>query len=133
MQQKGRPILIHLQPALGREIEKLKRTGHIEKAADIDKNCFDRQAILTITVKKDKGVKLALHTRKLNEITVKRKAQIPNMEEMTPRISREIADGAADEIWISKFDLDYAYCHLPWSKNAMDVCIFTIAGGTFIR
>ena len=35
-----------------------------------------------ITVKKDKSVKIALHLRKLNEITVKRKAQMPNMEEL---------------------------------------------------
>ena len=33
---------------------------------------------------------------------------MPNMEELISRISTKIADGPAYEIWISKFDLDYA-------------------------
>ena len=54
---------------------------------------------------------------------------MPNMEELISRISRKIADGEADEIWISKIALDYAYGQLPLSKNAMDLCIFAITGG----
>ena len=46
-------------------------------------------------------------------------------------ISRIIADGEADEIWISKFDLDYAYGQLSLSKNAMDLCMFAVTGGNF--
>ena len=34
---------------------------------------------------------------------------------------KKIADVEADEIWISKFDLDYAYGQLLLSKNAMDL------------
>ena len=82
-------------------------------------------------MKKDKSVKIALDSRKLNEITVKRKAQMPNMEELISRISRKIADGAPDQIWISKFDLDYAYGQMQLSKHAMDLCIFAITGGNF--
>ena len=110
IEQKGRPIPIHLQQLVEKEIEKLIKQGHIEKANNIDENCFVSPAV--ITVKKDKSVKMALDSRKLNEITVKRKAQMPNMEELISRISRKIADGPADEIWISKFDLDYAYGQL---------------------
>ena len=36
IQQKGRPIPIHLQPAVEKEIEKLKKQGHIEEAKNID-------------------------------------------------------------------------------------------------
>ena len=129
IQQKGRPIPIHLQPAVGKEIEKLKKKGHIERATDIDENCFVSPAV--ITVKKDKTVKIALDSRKLNEITVKRKAQMPNMEELISRISRKIADGETDIIWISKLDLDYAYGQLQLSKLAKDLCIFAITGGNF--
>ena len=53
------------------------------------------------------------------------------MEELISKISRKIADGEANEIWISKFDLDYAYGQLPLSKNAIDLCIFAITGGNF--
>ena len=129
IQQKGRPIPIHLQPAVGKEMENLTKNGHIQKATDIDENCFISPAV--ITVKKDKTIKIALDSRKLNEITVKRKAQKPNMEELISRISRKIADGEADEILISKFDLDYAYGQLPLSKNARDLCIFAVTGGNF--
>ena len=80
IQQKGRPIPIHLQQSVGKEIEKLIKQGHIEKANNIDENCFVSPAV--ITVKKDKSIKIALDSRKLNEITVKRKAQMPNMEEL---------------------------------------------------
>ena len=58
---------------------------------------------------------------------------MPNMEELISRISIKIADGEADEIWISKFDLDFAYSQIPLSKNAMDLCIFAITGGNFTR
>ena len=56
---------------------------------------------------------------------------MPNMEELISRISRKIADGASDQIWISKFDLDYAYGQMQLSKHAMDLCIFAITGGNF--
>ena len=129
IQQKGRPIPIHLQPAVGKEIEKLKENGHIERATNIDENCFVSPAV--ITVKKDKTVKIALDSRKLNEKTVKRNAQMPNAEEVISRISRKIADGETDLIWISKLDLDYAYGQMQLSKHAMDLCIFAITGANF--
>ena len=74
-------------------------------------------------------VKIAIDSRKLNEITVKRKAQMPNMKELISRISRKLADGEADEVCISKFDLDYAYGQLPLSKNRGPMHIWT--GGNF--
>ena len=62
---------------------------------------------------------------------MKRKAQMPNMEELISRISRKIADGPADEIWISKFDLEYAYGQLILSKSARNLCIFAVTGRNF--
>ena len=105
------------------------KQGHIEKANNIDENCFVSPAV--ITVKKDKSVEIALDSRKLNEITIKRKAQMPNMEELISRISRKNADGPADEIWISKFDLNYAYGQLLLSREARNLCIFAVTGGNF--
>ena len=104
-QQKGRPTPIHLQQSVEKEINELTKQGHIENASNIDENCFVSPAV--ITVKKDNSVKIALDSRKLNKITIKRKAQMPNMEEeLISRISRQNADGPADEKWISKLDLD---------------------------
>ena len=75
IQQKGRPIPIHLQQSVGKEINKLIKQGHVEKANNIDENCFVSPAV--ITVKKDKSVKIALGSRKLNEITIKRNHKCP--------------------------------------------------------
>ena len=55
MRQKGCPIPIHLQPVVGKQIEKLKKNGHIERAMNINENCFVSPAV--ITVKKEKRLK----------------------------------------------------------------------------
>ena len=62
IQQTGSPIPIHLQQSVGKGINKLMRQGHIEKANNIDENCFVSPAV--ITVKKDKSVKIALDSRR---------------------------------------------------------------------
>ena len=61
------------------------------------------------TVKKDKSIKIALDSRKLNEATIKRKAQMPNLEELVSRISRKISEEKEGEIHMTKLDFDYAY------------------------
>ena len=99
IQQKGRPIPIHLQQSVEKEMEKLIKQGHIEKANNIDEKI--------------------------------RKAQMPNMEELISRTSRKIADGPADGIWISKFDLDFAYGQQILSRAARNLCIFAVTGGNF--
>ena len=53
------------------------------------------------------------------------------MEELFSRISRQIADVPADQIWTSKLDLDYAYGQLILSKEARNLCIFAVTGGDF--
>ena len=93
-----------MQQSVEEEIEQVKKQGRTEKANNIDENCFVSLAV--ITVKKDKSVNFALGARKLNEITVERKNQMPNVKEWISRISTKIADGPADENWISKLDLD---------------------------
>ena len=105
------------------------QSGHLQKAKEIDETCFVSPAV--ITVKRDKSIKIALDSRKLNDITVKKKAQMPNMEELLSRISRKISDGKRGEIWISKLDLDYAYGQVKLSEKAKKLCLFTIAGGKF--
>ena len=85
-----------------------------------------------ITIKKDKSVKIALDSRKLNEACVKRKAAMPNMEEVISKISAEITKSNG-EYWMSKIDLDYAYRQAKLSKEAAKHCVFSIIGGRFYR
>ena len=56
---------------------------------------------------------------------------MPNMEELIAKISRKIEDGPADGIWISKFDLDYAYGKLILSRAARNLCTFAVTGGKY--
>ena len=91
IQQKGRPIPIHLQDQVALELKRLFKHGYLERATEITGDCFVSPAV--ITVKKDQSIKIALDSRKLNEVTIKRKAQMPKMEELISRISRKISEG----------------------------------------
>ena len=94
IQQKGRPVPIHFQKSVRGELEKLIKLGHLEKADETTENCFISPAV--ITVKKDKSVKSALDSRKLNEACIKRKAAMPNMEELVSKVSAKITDGEGE-------------------------------------
>ena len=62
IQQKGRPIPIHLQDQVALELRRLIKHGYLERATE---DCFVSPAV--ITVKKDKSIKIALDSRKLNQ------------------------------------------------------------------
>ena len=55
IQQNGRAIPIHLQPAVGKKLEKLKKNGHIERATNINGNCFVSPAVITPWKKVKRG------------------------------------------------------------------------------
>ena len=129
IQQKGRPIPIHLQDQVALELKRLIKHGYLERATEITEDCFVSPAV--ITVKKDKSIKIALDSRKLNEVTIKRKAQMPNMEELISRISRKISEGKEGEILATKLDFDYAYGQIKLDENTKNLCIFTVTGGDF--
>ena len=111
------------------ELKRLIKHGYVEKATEITENCFVKPAV--ITAKKDKLIKIALDSRKLNEITVKRKAQMPNVEELISRISRKISEGEDGEVLATKLDFDYAYGQIKLDDDTKNLCIFTVTGGNF--
>ena len=63
VKQKARPVPLHLQAGVGRELAKILKTGHLEKINDVDEDCF--VSLVVITVKSDKSVKIVLNSRKL--------------------------------------------------------------------
>ena len=128
IQQKGRPVPILFQTTVKKELEKLIESGNLEKADNTTENCFVSPA--AITIKKDKSVKLALDSRNFNEACVKRKAAMPNMEELISKISAEITRNNG-EIWMSKIDLDYAYGQTKLTVEAAKHCVFSIIVGDF--
>ena len=129
IQRKRRPISIHSQDQVAEELKRLIKNGYLERATEITGDCFVSPAV--ITVKKDKSIKIALDSRKLNEATIKRKAQMPNMEELISRISRKISEETEGEITITKLDFDYAYGQLKLGDQTRNLCIFTVTGGEF--
>ena len=120
IQQKRRPVPIHFQKIVREDLEKLIETGHLEKADNSTENCFISSAV--ITIEKEKSVKIALNSRKLNDACVKKTA-MPNLEELISKISAEITKSNGD-IWMSKNDLDYAYGQAKLSEEAAEHCIF---------
>ena len=126
IKQKGRPVPIHFQKSVREELEELIKSGYLEKTDETTENCFISLAV--ITIKKDKSVKIALDSRNLNEACIKRKAAMPNMEELVSKISARITDGEG-EIWMSKIDLDYAYGQAKLSKEAAKHCVFSNISG----
>ena len=121
IQQKGipctpnTPVPIHLQNQVAEELKRLIKNGYLERATEITEDCFVSPAV--ITVKKDKSVKIALDSRKLNEATIRKKAQLPNMEELISRISRKRSEEQEGEIWITKIDFGYAYGQIKLNEN----------------
>ena len=101
-------------------MEKLIEKGHLQKADKTTENCFISPAV--ITIKKEKSVKTALDLRKPNEACVKRKAAMPNMEELISKISAENTKSNGEN-WMSKIDLDYAYGRQNYPKKQQNtVC-----------
>ena len=106
---------IHFQK-LGRNVlERLIGKGHPEKADKTTENCFISPAV--ITIEKYKSVKTALDSRKLNEACIKRKAAMPNMEELISKLQRKLQKFEG-EMSMSKIVLDYAYGQTKLSKEA---------------
>ena len=129
VKQKARPIPLHLQEDVGRELEKVIKSGHLEKINDVDEDCFVSPVV--ITVKSDKSVKIALDSRKLYDSCIKMRPHMPNMEQILNQISVEITRDRTVKLFISKIDLDYAYGQMRLSEETSRHCVFALTGGKF--
>ena len=129
VKQKARPIPLHLQKDVGRELEKLIKSGHLEKVKDVEEDCFVSPVV--ITVKNDKLVKIALDSRKLNDSCIKMRPHMPNMEELLNQISVEATRDRTLQLFMSKIDLDYAYGQMKLSEETSRQCVFALTGRKF--
>ena len=116
---------------MAQELKRLLKHGYVGRATEILADSF--LIPLVITVKKNKSVKIALESRKLHEITVMRKAQMPNMEELISRISRKISEGSDNEILATKLDFDYAYGQYKLDENTKNLCRILPFSESFLR
>ena len=122
VKQKARPVPLHLQENVGRELEKLIKSGHLEKMKDVDEDCFVSPAV--ITVKSDKSVRIALDSWKLNDSCIKMRPHMPNMEELLYQVLVEITCDRTMQLFMSNIDMDYAdlskYNNLTANKKATE-------------
>ena len=89
IQQRATPIPCHLQKDVKSELDLLIKIGHLERLETVEEDCF--VSLVVITVKKDKTVKIALDAGKLNDSCVKKRPQMPNMDELLIPISAELS------------------------------------------
>ena len=124
VKQKARPIPLHLQEDVRRELEKLIKTGPLEKVNNVDEDCIVSPVV--ITVKNDKSMKIALDSQKLNDSCIKRRPHMPNMDELLNQISVEITL----QQFISKIVFDNAYGQVKLAEETSQQCVFAITGAT---
>ena len=130
VKQKARLIPLQLQEDVGRELEKLIKSGHLEKLNDVDEDCF--VSTVVITVKSDKSVRIALDSRKLNDSSIKMRPHMPNMEEeLINKISVEITRDRTVKLFILKIDLDFAYGQMKLSEETSRQSVFALTRGKF--
>ena len=117
---------MHLQEAVGKELEKLAKSGHLEKVKQVDEASFVSPVVLT--VKNDKSVKIALNSRKSSDSCVNFLPHKPKTEELPNQISVGTTNDRAEELMISKIDLAYAYNQMGLSEETTRQCVFAITG-----
>ena len=100
----------------------------MEKVNNVDE---DFVSPVVKTIKSDKSVKIALDSRKLNDICIKMRPRMPNMEELLNQISVEITRDRTAPLFLSKIDLEYAYGQMKSSDETSRQCVFALTGGIF--
>ena len=87
-QQKRRQIPSQVQKAVGSEVERLLRDGHIKRVVDIKGDALIQPTV--ITVKKDRSLKIAFDARALNRTIDKDKISNVKYRKLVRYISRKI-------------------------------------------
>ena len=109
------------------ELNKLIDQRHIIK---LDKRS-DKQFIspIVLTVKKDRTVKLALDSKKINKFIHKNKYQMPNIDLLLDNIAQVVKSDKTKPTLFSKLDLRYAYSQIPLDRKTREQCNFSLVGG----
>ena len=95
IQQKARPIPYHLQDDVKNDMDRLIKSGCLERLKTIEEDCFVSPVVI---IEKDKSVKIALHARKLNGKCIKKRPHTPNMDKILNQISVEQSKNDLDPI-----------------------------------
>ena len=92
VQQKGRIVPIHLQDLVKEELDKLIAEGHVARETQVGKDQFIGPVLIT---RKDNGtVKIAVDATELNDNIVKKKSQMPNIDDIIAQILVKISENS---------------------------------------
>ena len=120
---------MHLLEKVENELKKLIDDKQIIKL----EKCLDELFIcpVVITVKKDKSVKIALDSKKLNDAIHKNKYQMQSIDHLMDSVAVYISErkNKQGKYFFSKIDLKYAYSQIPLDKNIKKHCKFNNLGG----
>ena len=126
-QQKGRKIPLHLQQPVADELKKLQEDGHIEKLEEIGEDICVSPAVIA---KQSNGtVKIAIDAKELNKQIVKKRMQMPNLDDLRDSISIKISSNDGEELWISTIDLECAFGQVELDEDTAKHCVVAIVGG----
>ena len=123
-QQRGRRIPIQLQEAVNEEINRMIKKGKIEKVKVIKEDVFIHPTV--ITVKKDRSVKIAIDTRKMNDTMEIETKQLPDVEKSIDLIMKKLEK--EEEKRFTKLELKEAYTQIPLEEKLSNQCNFQIFG-----
>ena len=111
------------------ELDKLIQDNQITKLEKCPDDLFVSPVV--ITVKKDKSVKIALDSKKLNKAIHKNKYQMQSIDHRVDSVALYITqrEKSPGTFWFSKIDLKYAYSQIPLDTTISKHCNFSILGG----
>ena len=129
IQQNGRRVPLHLLEKVEMELDKLIQDNQITKLEKCPDDLFVSPVV--ITVKKDKSVKIALDSKKLNKAIHKNKYQMQSIDHLVDAVALYITqrEKSPGTFWFSKIDLKYAYSQIPLDTTISKHCNFSILGG----
>ncbi len=101
--------------------------GHITKIEQLDEDTFVSPAV--IAVKSEGSVKIAMDAIQLNRQIVKKKSQMPNLQELLDKISVKINKNPELKLYITVIDLKYAFGQIRLHEDTSRHCVIAVVGG----
>ncbi len=74
-------------------------------------------------------IKIALDAKELNKRIIRKRMQMPNLDDLKDRISIKITTDPKTDLWITTIDLKYAFGQVKLAKNTAKNCVIAIVGG----
>ena len=98
------------------------KQDHIEKAINIDGNCFLSPAVITVKEVQVGKTQRNYHQKKSTNTQL----EVTNLHKL-----QENHGSSSRQNWTSKLDLDNAYGQLILFREARNLCISAVIGGDF--